>query len=254
MEALVVTLCKAMTVSEVAQLLQVGPMRIWRILDRYVEAARAQEDFRKVQAVGLDETAARRGHRYISLFHDLEERRLLFACEGRKAEVVDAFCEDLEAHGGCAENISDICIDMSASFASGIATHLPWAEVTFNEFHVIQLVNKAVDQVRREEARQVPLLKRSRYVWHQGCPAMDPTPSPAVCGSLPSESQNPSSLAHQGVPARDLRHRLQCRRGRTPSESVVQMGLALPTRTHEASSQDPQGALARHSQCLPTPG
>ena len=165
MEALIVTLCRAMTVSEVAQLLRVGPMRIWRILDHYVEAARAQEDFVDVQAVGLDETAARRGHRYISLFHDLEERRLLFACDGRKAEVVDAFCEDLEAHGGCAENVRKICIDMSASFASGIAAYLPWAEVTFDEFHVIQLVNKAVDQVRREEVKQVPLLKRSRYTW-----------------------------------------------------------------------------------------
>ena len=61
MEALVVTLCKAMTVSEVAQLLSVGPMRIWRILDHYVEAARAQENFLQVRAVvsGRDRGTAR---------------------------------------------------------------------------------------------------------------------------------------------------------------------------------------------------
>ncbi len=84
-----VTLCKAMTVSEVARLLTAGPMRIWRILDHYVEAARVQENILQVQTVGLDETAERRGYRYISLFHDLDERRLLFACDGRKAEVGD---------------------------------------------------------------------------------------------------------------------------------------------------------------------
>ncbi len=56
---------------------------------------------------------------------------------GRKAEVVDAFGEDLEAHGGCAENIQAVCVDMSASYYAGVQTYLPWAEITFDEFHVI---------------------------------------------------------------------------------------------------------------------
>ncbi len=37
--------------------------------------------------------------RSCSLFHDLDAVRLLFACEGRKAEVVAQFADDLEAHG-----------------------------------------------------------------------------------------------------------------------------------------------------------
>jgi transposase len=165
MEALIVTLCQAMTVRQVAQLLAVSDMRIWRTLDYYVDQARAQEDFSGVTAVGLDETAARRGHDYISLFHDLGAGRLLFACDGRKAEVVALFADDLEAHRGCAENVRAVCIDMSASYRAGIAEHLPWAEVTFDEFHVIQLVNTAVDEVRRQEAKSTPSLKRSRYLW-----------------------------------------------------------------------------------------
>ncbi|MEE4277941.1 MAG: helix-turn-helix domain-containing protein, partial [Halieaceae bacterium] len=72
MEALLVTLCQAMPVRQVAQLLGVSDMRVWRTLDHYVDQARAQEDFSQVSAIGLDETAARRGHDYISLFHDLE--------------------------------------------------------------------------------------------------------------------------------------------------------------------------------------
>jgi transposase len=165
MEALIVTLCQAMTVRQVAQLLTVSDMRIWRTLDFYVDQARAQEDFSAVVAVGLDETAARRGHAYISLFHDLEAGRLVFACEGRKAEVVAQFADDLEAHGGCAENVRAVCIDMSTSYQAGVAEHLPWAAVSFDEFHVIQPVNKAVDEVRRQEAKATPDLKRSRYPW-----------------------------------------------------------------------------------------
>jgi len=165
MEALVVALCQAMPVRQVAQLLAVSDMRVWRTLDHYVEQARAQEDFATVSSIGLDETAARRGHDYISLFHDLEAGRLLFACDGRKAEVVAAFADDLEAHGGCAENIQAVCIDMSSSYRAGVDTHLPWAEVTFDEFHLIQLLNKAVDEVRRQEVKTNPELKRSRYLW-----------------------------------------------------------------------------------------
>ena len=165
MEALVVTLCQAMPVRQVAQLLSVSDQRLWRTLDHYVDQARAQEDFSGVCAIGLDETAARRGHDYISLFHDLDAGRLLFACEGRKAEVVATFADDLEDHGGCAENIEALCIDMSTSYRAGVDAHLPWAEVTFDEFHVIQLVNKAVDEVRRQEVKANPHLKRSRYLW-----------------------------------------------------------------------------------------
>ena len=44
MEALLVTMCKAMPVRQVAQLLGVSDMRIWRTLDHYVERARAQAD------------------------------------------------------------------------------------------------------------------------------------------------------------------------------------------------------------------
>jgi transposase len=165
MEALLVTLCKAMTVHQVAELLNVSDMRIWRILDRYVDGARAQEDFSSVQSVGLDETAARRGQDYVSLFHDLDAARLLFACEGRKAEVVAQFADDLEAHGACADNIRNLCIDMSTSYRAGVREHLPLAQISFDEFHVIQLVNKAVDEVRRQEVLEAPELKRSRYVW-----------------------------------------------------------------------------------------
>lgn len=165
MEALIVTLCKVMAVRQVALLLGVSDLRIWRTLDYYVAQAGVQEDFSAVTAVGLDETAARRGHAYVSLFHDLHGPRLLFACEGRKAEVVGQFTDDLEAHGGGADNIQEVCIDMSASYRAGVQEHLPAATITFDEFHVVQLLNKAVDEVRRAEVKQVPELKRSRYLW-----------------------------------------------------------------------------------------
>ena len=165
MEALLVVLAKQMPVHAIGQLLGLHDGQIWRVLDHYVEAARQAEDFSNVQHIGLDETASRRGHNDISLFHDLASKRLLFACEGRDKSVVATFVKDLEDHGGTAEAIDSICIDMSKSYVAGVAEHLPAAEITFDPFHVMAIVNKAVDQVRRQEAKTEPVLKKTRYLW-----------------------------------------------------------------------------------------
>jgi len=99
----------------------------------------------------------------MSLFHDLDAPRGLYACEGRKAQVVAQFADALEAPGACAENIGVVCMDMSASCQAGVCEHRPWVAITVDEFHVIQLVNKAVDEVRRQEVERAPELRRTRY-------------------------------------------------------------------------------------------
>jgi len=54
---------------------------------------------------------------------------------------------------------------MSASYRAGVQEHLPSATITFDEFHVVQLLTKAADEVRRAEVKQLLELKRSRYLW-----------------------------------------------------------------------------------------
>ena len=165
MEALVVTLCGAMPVNTVAKLLNVGDDRLWGILHHYVDEARTLEDHSDVSRLGVDETASRRGQNYISLFHDLDGKRLLFACEGRSQKAVEAFAEDLIAHQGDPQAIEHVCIDMSAAYIAGVAKHLPNAEVTFDAFHVIKLANEAVEEVRRKEVKTEPSLRGSRWTW-----------------------------------------------------------------------------------------
>ena len=164
-EAMIVTLSTHMPANTVARLLGIGDDAVWRILHHYVESARAVEDFSGVTAVGIDETAARRGHDYITLFHDMDARRVLFACPGRDQSTVATFVEDLRTHGGAPEQVEAVSIDMSKAYIAGVAGHLPEAAVTFDGFHVIQLANQAVDQVRRREAAWTPSLKGTRWSW-----------------------------------------------------------------------------------------
>jgi transposase len=140
--------------------------RIWRIVDHYVEEARSRADFSEVTRLGIDETSAKKGYVYIALFHDMVERRLLFATEGKDHATVKAFTEDFKLHNGCSENITSACIDMSKAFIKGIKEELPNAEITFDPFHLVQLMNKALGEVRAEEARLFPeVLKGSRYAF-----------------------------------------------------------------------------------------
>lgn len=164
-EAFLLALCKSMPVAAVARLVGEHDTRIWRVLHHYVERARGAADFSAVRRVGVDETSSKRGHRYLSLFVDLEEARVLFAAEGRDAETFAAFRADLEAHGGRAEQILDLSLDLSPAYRKGAREYFPAAQVTFDKFHVMKLLNEAVDQVRRAEQKRRPELKRTRYVW-----------------------------------------------------------------------------------------
>lgn len=157
------TLVREMPVNAAAALLGEHDTRLWRVLDHYVQSARAQADYSGVRRVGIDETSAHRGQDYVTLCFDLEERRLLFGTLGKDNETVKAFTEDPKAHNGAPENITAACIDMSKAFIKGIKEALPNAEITFDPFHLIQIMNDALGSVRAGEARLIPeLLKGSR--------------------------------------------------------------------------------------------
>ena len=164
-EALVMMLAKSMPVLAVARLINEHDTLVWRIVTHYVDAARAKANHSKVTQVGVDETASRRGQRYVSLFVDLEQRKVLFVTPGKDAATVAAFAQDLQAHQGDPKAVTEVSADMSKAFIAGIAAGLPNAQITFDKFHVVSLVNNAVDQVRRLEPKEHPELIHSRYVW-----------------------------------------------------------------------------------------
>jgi len=164
-EALVLAMSKAMPVAAVARLIREHDTRIWRVVHHYVEQARREVSHAGVHRIGVDETSLRRGHNYLTLFADLDTSRVLYVAEGREAETFREFRDDLREHGGSPDGIREICMDMSPAYRKGKRDHFPRAGLTFDRFHVVKMVNEAVDQVRREEQKGAPELKRTRYLW-----------------------------------------------------------------------------------------
>jgi transposase len=164
-EAMVMTMVSAMPVKAVARMVGEHDTRLWRVVHHYVDAARARLDASQVTRVAIDETAAQRGHNYITLCVDIDQARVLFATEGRDASTIAAFAEDLTAHGGNPGAISEVCIDMSPAFIKGVGESLPKAAITFDKFHAVKIINEAVDAVRRTEQKREVLLRGTRCIW-----------------------------------------------------------------------------------------
>ncbi len=164
-EAMILKLVEGMPVKRVATFVNEHDTKLWRILQHYVAEARREADYSSVQQVGVDETSSKRGHNYVSLFVDLAVPRVLFATKDRDATTVDRFRDDLHEHGGEAKAIDEFCCDMSPAFIRGITDLFPDTSITFDRFHVMKILNAAVDQVRREEQKDRPELKRTRYIW-----------------------------------------------------------------------------------------
>jgi len=164
-ERFVLMLAQSMPVVKIAELVREHDTRLWRIIKRYVNRAYSVMDFSELTQVGIDETSSKKGHNYITVFTNMDNGNVVFATPGKDAGTVKEFADELTLHNAHASQIKHAAMDMSASYISGVTDHFPNAEITFDKFHVVQLLNKAIDEVRREECKENPILKGSRQLW-----------------------------------------------------------------------------------------
>ena len=107
-EALAMALVTHMPVAAAARLMGEHDTRIWRVVFHYVEAAVARMDLDQLRRVCIDETAAKRGHDYITLFVDIDRRvngtlNLTRVCRHRQLESdPPALCGSVPARGNTA--------------------------------------------------------------------------------------------------------------------------------------------------------
>ncbi len=129
-EALALTMCQGLPVRQAAQMLRVRDKQLWGRIEHCV-----------------------------TVFHDLDAKRLLFATPGKDHKTVQAFAQDLQAHGGEPTAIAHACMDMSAAFLKGATQYLPNALVSYDRFHIVALANEAMDEVRSAEWTTQALLR-----------------------------------------------------------------------------------------------
>lgn len=162
-EAYALKMCQHMPIHQAAKMLNTTDHKLWAMVDGYVWKALAVMDLSDMSHLGVDETSIARGHEYISLFVDLKERKTVFIADGKDHTTVESFADMLQDCDGQRNNITDVSCDMSPAFIKGIRETLPQADITFDKYHILKIINEAVDAVRRAEVRTTPALRGARY-------------------------------------------------------------------------------------------
>ena len=157
-EALILMLAQQMPFRAVGRIVGESEYRVLAVCRRYVHIAGGLADYSSVTSLAIDETSRARGHKYVTIAADAEKRRVVFVGEGRDSEAVAELAEHLGEHGCPPQQINRVSIDMSPAYIKGVGEHLPNAQITFDEFHVIAHASDAVDKTRRVEQRTDPEL------------------------------------------------------------------------------------------------
>lgn len=163
-EAMCLEMAKTMPVSQVANFVGEHDTRLWNFIEYYVDEARKSVDLSEVESFGVDETS-KKGHNYITVFVDLKKKNVIYVTDGKDHSTVDKFAEDFKNHKGNPDKITDVTCDMSLGFKKGITENFPNSSLIIDKFHVIKHMNEAVDKVRKEESKNNPILKNTKYIW-----------------------------------------------------------------------------------------
>jgi len=154
-----------MPILKVAEMIEEHDTRIWSVVDFYVKEARSKEDFSDVSTIGVDETSFTKGHNYVTIVADTDKSKVIHVCKGKNSSTITTFHNDFKDYCGCPNNIKSACCDMSPAFIKGVNDTFPNASIVFDKFHVMKMINEAVDEVKRQEQSENEILKKTRYTW-----------------------------------------------------------------------------------------
>ena len=153
---------------QVAELFHVHWNTVKNAVKQIVEYGLEHREIGDVIYFGIDEISRKKGQVYLTNVYDLKEKRLLWSGEGRNKTTINKFYNQV-GHKLNASVIA-ICCDMWQPYIDNLKLYFPDAIIVFDKFHIVSHLNKAVDEVRKEEARELKetepdILKGTRYLW-----------------------------------------------------------------------------------------
>jgi transposase len=156
---------REMPVNRVAEILHVNPQRIWTVFNHWIGKARAADDPSAITRLGVDETSSKKGHSYVTVGVDLDTSRVIHACEGKGKQCIADIAQHLTNKGVAKHQVKELSMDLSPAFIAGAAESFPKAQITFDRFHVVKLLNEAMNKVRIDERKEHAALKNHKYTF-----------------------------------------------------------------------------------------
>jgi transposase len=163
------TWAKRMSWIDVARAFHTSWDSVFRAVEMAVVWGRVHMDKTGITAIGVDEIAWRKGHKYLTLVYQINDgcKRLLWIGTDRKASTLRAFFRWLKP--ARSKLLRFVCSDMWKPYLNVIAKEAGAAIHVLDRFHIMSNMNKALDKVRAMEARELrakgykPVLTHSRW-------------------------------------------------------------------------------------------
>jgi len=154
---------------EVARVFGTSWQTVYRSVRYAVMWGIAHEDWSGIEAIGIDEIAWKKGHKYLTLVYQIDEgrKRLLYVAKERTRNSLEGFFNLLGDDG--VRSLKFVVSDMWRPYLDVVAERAHGALHVLDRFHIMKMLGEAIDQVRREEARRLkedgyePILKHSRW-------------------------------------------------------------------------------------------
>ena len=231
---------------EVAGVFHTSWEQVFRVVERAVEWGRAHQDLSGVSAIGIDELARQRGHRYLTLVYQIDDGRgrLLWVGRERREKTLEEFFDWFGEPRSA--GLAFIASDMWKPYLKVIARKAGQALHVLDRFHIMAHMSKAIDEVRAKEARELaakgyePVLKHTRWLLLKRAHNL-------------SEAQEPQTRRAAALQLA-LRARLSAQRGLSlllgVRIAVLGGSLSRPlVHAHDAFQARPDEASRAHVAC-----
>lgn len=155
-----------MTLLDVAELTALNWDTVKDIVKRRLRRDYGRIDLRGVRYLSIDEIYVGKRRGYYTLIMDLESGRILWVSQGRGKAGLRGFWPRL---GRSRVRIRAVAMDMSGAYWAAVVEALVGVVVVFDKFHIIQLMNQRLDELRRELVREAEgamkmVIKGTRYL------------------------------------------------------------------------------------------
>ena len=166
LEKFVEQLSRVMTLLDVAELTALNWDTVKDIVKRRLRRDYGGSDFKGVRYLSIDEIYVGRRRGFYTLVMDIESGRILWVSPGRGKAGLRGFWPRLRRSR---VRIQAVAMDMSGAYWAAVVEALVGVVVVFDKYHIIQLMNQRLDELRREMVREAEgamkmVIKGTRYL------------------------------------------------------------------------------------------
>jgi len=152
------------------RILRISWDEAWHLLERAVQRGERRKPERIIAQLGVDEKSVGSGQDYVTVVCDLERATVEEVTEGNSCRSLQSYFDGLSIEQR--EGIEAVAMDMAGGYINAVSGSLANGreKIVFDRFHIMKLMNEAVDKVRREEHRMLgqkgkSVLTGSKFMW-----------------------------------------------------------------------------------------